>query len=131
MIDLVAGTVRVATMTWTSALGQIRAGRIIPIAVTAGARLNEFPDLPTFSELGYDDLIAVSWFGCRDRRASARHRRAPQRRGRENAASMPTSAPAGARRDRDQGDEPEEFTRFMASEIAKWAPVAKRVMPGN
>ena len=26
---------------------------------------------------------------------------------------------------------PEEFTRFVADEIAKWAPVAKRVMPGN
>jgi tripartite-type tricarboxylate transporter receptor subunit TctC len=25
----------------------------------------------------------------------------------------------------------EEFTSFVASEIAKWAPVAKRVMPGN
>ena len=25
----------------------------------------------------------------------------------------------------------EEFTQFVAREIAKWAPVAKRVMPGN
>jgi tripartite-type tricarboxylate transporter receptor subunit TctC len=25
----------------------------------------------------------------------------------------------------------EEFTQFVASEIARWAPVAKRVMPGN
>ena len=62
LMDLVAGTVNVGTMTWTSALGQIRAGKVIPIAVSAGARLTEFPDLPTFRELGYEDLTAVSWF---------------------------------------------------------------------
>ena len=35
MMDLVAGTVNVGTMTWTSALSQIRAGKVIPVAVTA------------------------------------------------------------------------------------------------
>jgi len=54
--------VNVGTMTWTSALAQIRAGKVIPIAVTANARLAEFPDLPTFKDLGYDDLTAVTWF---------------------------------------------------------------------
>src|SRR6266851_1125806 len=63
MMDLVAGTVPLATMTWTSALAQIRAGTVIPLAITSRTRLNEFPDLPTFKELGYDDLTAVSWFG--------------------------------------------------------------------
>jgi Uncharacterized protein conserved in bacteria len=49
-------------MTWTSALGQIRSGKVIPIVVSSNARLAEFPDLPTFKDLGYDDLTAVSWF---------------------------------------------------------------------
>ena len=62
MMDLVSGNVNVGTMTWTSALGQIRAGKVIPIAVSSSARLAEFPDLPTFKDLGYDDLTAVSWF---------------------------------------------------------------------
>src|SRR5262249_51656774 len=48
MMDLISGNVNVGTMTWTSALAQIRAGKVIPIAVTANARLAEFPDLPTF-----------------------------------------------------------------------------------
>jgi tripartite-type tricarboxylate transporter receptor subunit TctC len=26
---------------------------------------------------------------------------------------------------------PDEFTRFVAAEIDKWAPIAKRVMPGK
>ena len=62
MMDLISGNVNVGTMTWTSALAQIRAGKVIPIAVTANARLAEFPDLPTFKDLGYDDLTAVTWF---------------------------------------------------------------------
>src|SRR5262249_38050792 len=62
MMDLISGNVNVGTMTWTSALAQIRAGKVIPIAVTASARLAEFPDLPTFKDLGYDDLTAVTWF---------------------------------------------------------------------
>ena len=35
MMDLIAGNVNVGTMTWTSALAQIRAGKVIPIAVTS------------------------------------------------------------------------------------------------
>src|SRR5262249_57389330 len=62
MMDLISGNVNVGTMTWTSALAQIRAGKVIPIAVTANARLPEFPDLPTFKDLGYDELTAVTWF---------------------------------------------------------------------
>src|SRR5262249_19392760 len=62
MMDLIAGNVNVGTMTWTSPLTQIRAGRVPPLAIPASHRLAEFPQLPTFRELGYDDLTAVSWF---------------------------------------------------------------------
>jgi len=62
MMDLVSGNVNLGTMTWTSALGQIRSGKVVPIVVSSRARLAEFPDLPTFKDLGYDDLTAVSWF---------------------------------------------------------------------
>ena len=51
-MDLISGNVNVGTMTWTSALSQIRGGKVIPIAVTSSARLAEFPDLPTLKEQG-------------------------------------------------------------------------------
>src|SRR6478672_12547201 len=60
MMDLVSGNVNLGTMTWTSALGQIRSDKVVPIVVSSRARLAEFPDLPTFKDLGYDDLTAVS-----------------------------------------------------------------------
>jgi tripartite-type tricarboxylate transporter receptor subunit TctC len=129
MLDLIAGNVNVGTMTWTSALSQIRAGTVIPIAVTSRARLKEFPDLPTFKELGYDDLSAVSWFALsgpaglpsditlRLNGAVARMLELPDVRSRLDRDAIETRAMSS-----------EELTAFVASEIAKWAPVAKQVM---
>src|ERR671922_3634 len=62
MMDLIAGNVKVGTMTWTTAIGQIRGKQVIPIAVSSNARLAEFPDLPTFKELGYPDLVTTTWY---------------------------------------------------------------------
>src|ERR1700687_1563567 len=62
MLDLLAGNVLFGTMTWSSALGQIRAGKVIPIAVSSKARIAEYPDVPTLSESGYPDLVASTWY---------------------------------------------------------------------
>ncbi|MGA7488873.1 MAG: tripartite tricarboxylate transporter substrate binding protein [Xanthobacteraceae bacterium] len=132
MMDLVSGNVNLGTMTWTSALGQVRAGKVIPVAVTARARLAEFPDLPTFKELGYGELTAVSWF------ALSGPAGLPQDVTQQlNAAvaAMLAQPEVKQRLDRDaietQVMSPEEFTRFVASEIGRWGPVAKRVMGRN
>jgi tripartite-type tricarboxylate transporter receptor subunit TctC len=132
MMDLVSGNVNVGTMTWTSALSQIRAGTVVPIAVTSNARLAEFPDLPTFKDQGYPELTAVSWFAL-----SGPAGLPPDITQRLNAAVAKMLALPEVRKrlDRDAVEtrtmSPEEFTHFMASEIAKWTPVAKRVMGAN
>jgi tripartite-type tricarboxylate transporter receptor subunit TctC len=132
MMDLIAGNVNVGTMTWTSALTQLRAGKVIPIAVTSRARLVEFPDLPTFKELGYDDLTAVSWFALS---GPAGLPKDVTERLNAAVAAMLELPDVKKRLDRDaietQVMSPEQFTRFVAGEIDKWAPVAKRVMGGN
>ena len=132
MMDLVSGNVNLGTMTWTSALGQIRGGKVLPIAVTARARLAEFPDLPTFKELGYGELTAVSWFAL-----SGPAGLPPEITSRLNTAvaAMLAQPEVKKRLDRDaietQVMSPEEFTRFVAGEIEKWTPIAKRVMQKN
>jgi len=132
MMDLISGNVSVGTMTWTSALAQIRAGKVIPIAVTASARLAEFPDLPTFKDLGYDELTAVTWFAL-----SGPAGLPNDVRQRLNAAvaKMLELPDVRKRLDRDAIETrvmtSDEFTAFMASEIDKWTPVARRVIPGN
>ena len=62
MNDLIGGHVKLGSMTFTTASSQIRAGNVIPLAVSSANRLKEFPDLPTFKELGYPDMVATTWF---------------------------------------------------------------------
>jgi tripartite-type tricarboxylate transporter receptor subunit TctC len=132
MMDLIAGTVNVGTMTWTSALSQIRAGKVIPIAVTASRRLAEFPELPTFRDLGYGEFTAVSWFALSGPAGLPREITLKLN---SSVAAMLERPDIRARLDRDAIETrpmtPEEFTQFVAAEIDKWGPVAKRVMPGK
>jgi tripartite-type tricarboxylate transporter receptor subunit TctC len=132
MLDLIAGNVNVGTMTWTSALTQLRAGKVIPIAVSSRARLTEFADLPTFKELGYDDLTAVSWFALS---GPAGLPKDVTERLNAAVAGMLEQPEVKKRLERDaietQVMSPEQFTRFVAGEIDKWGPVAKRVMGVN
>jgi tripartite-type tricarboxylate transporter receptor subunit TctC len=132
MMDLVSGTVNVGTMTWTSALSQIRAGKVVPLAVTSRARLAEFPELPTFKDLGYDELTAVTWFALsgpaglpsditeRLNHAVGQMLQLPDVRARLDRDAIETRTMTS-----------QEFTSFVASEIDKWAPIARRVMKGN
>jgi len=62
IIDLVAGHVKIGSMTWSTTLEHIRAGKLIPLAITTAERLPEFPDVPTFAELGYGDIVLTTWF---------------------------------------------------------------------
>src|SRR5262249_31351618 len=49
MLDILAGNVLFGSMTYSSALGQIRAGKVIPLAVSSKARVGEYPDVPTLA----------------------------------------------------------------------------------
>ena len=63
--DALAGQVQVMTDQLPSALPQIKGGKLIPVALSATARSPDLPNVPTFKELGYDDLnaLGISWFG--------------------------------------------------------------------
>ena len=58
--DLIGGRI---SMIWLSSLGNLAgSGAVKPIGVTlAGERWNQFPDIPTFDELGLKDYEATTW----------------------------------------------------------------------
>jgi tripartite-type tricarboxylate transporter receptor subunit TctC len=67
LTDLIAGHIELATMTLSTAAEQIRAGRVVALAVASEARMASFPVIPTFKELGLD-LVAATWFALRGQR---------------------------------------------------------------
>src|SRR5262249_3220163 len=60
--DVVAGYVPFSTFTLSSSAQYIRAGVLNGVAATSAARLRDFPDLPTFTELGHPELEGTTWF---------------------------------------------------------------------
>jgi len=127
--DLVAGHVKVGCMTWSTTLGHVRAGSLIPIAITTEQRLPEFESLPTFQELGFGDLVLTSWFAL------------------SGPANLPTNIVEALNREVNKSMNSDEirnalskesiltkpmtsteFTAFVQSEVDKWTFLVKTLM---
>ena len=61
--DLIGGTVNAYFDQVASALPHIKAGRLVPLAVSWPKRLEVLPDVPTFAEVGLAGNNLPSWFG--------------------------------------------------------------------
>lgn len=55
--DVLAGTIKLLFESTVSAEGHLRAGKVKPLAVTSQTRLPAMPDVPTFAELGFPDMV--------------------------------------------------------------------------
>ena len=62
--DIQSGTVDFMIMDGTFGLGQIKAGRIKPLAVTTAARLQTMPEIPTMAESGTAGFDYSSWWAA-------------------------------------------------------------------
>ncbi|HET9651838.1 MAG TPA: tripartite tricarboxylate transporter substrate binding protein [Usitatibacter sp.] len=63
MQDLIGGQIQLMFDNLASSLGQIKAGRVKPLAVTTAKRTALAPDLPTISESGLPGFDISTWFG--------------------------------------------------------------------
>lgn len=127
--DLVAGHVQVGSITWTSVVGQLRAGTLIPLAVSSAKRMPDFAPLPTMKELGYPELVAPTWFGFAAPAGLPPRIVQPLHAAIVEAMQSPALQP----RLQQEGIEteamtPEQFTAFIVSETAKWTPVARQAI---
>ncbi len=62
-VDLIGGQVEMMFDTTSSAMGQIKGGRLRPIAVTTPQRSPELPDVPTLAEAGVQGAEMSTWYG--------------------------------------------------------------------
>jgi tripartite-type tricarboxylate transporter receptor subunit TctC len=62
LLDLVGGHILWSAQTLTSTAGQMRGGTLRGLAVTAKERLADWPEVPTFAELGHPEFSSPVWF---------------------------------------------------------------------
>jgi len=126
IIDVVANHIDFATPTVTSASGQLRGGAVTGLAVSADQRLPDYPEVPTFRELGYD-LVATNWFGLAG--PAGLPPDIVRRVNREVNVAM--AKPESQQRMREDGMlvhamDVVQFREFIADEGVRWKPVIER-----
>ena len=121
---LLAGDVDVMFDSISSSAPFLRDGRFRGLASSAPTRIPAFPDLPTFVDQGFPDVVVLSWFGL-----SAPRGLPPALADRLNAMTIAILAEADmAQRLVELGSAPNrmtraEFAQFVEAEIAKWRRV--------
>jgi len=126
IIGLLGGEYHFNFMGLTGAFGQVRAGRLRAIAVTAPKRLATAPDIPSMSEVlpGFEVL---GWYGVM---APAKLPKPLLEKIHAGVVSL-VKSPEFTKTMGNLGSEavsstPEEFRQFMLKDMKKWADVVKR-----
>jgi len=63
MNDLMGGQIVALMESLPTAIGYFNSGRMRPLAVSEGERSSRLPEVPTFRESGFQDVVATNWFG--------------------------------------------------------------------
>lgn len=125
LADVAGGHVESIFISLQAGGGNFAAGTLRPLAISSAERLNEAPDLPTFTELGYPEFQIQQWYGAfvpagtpadivellNEHVSSA-------------MLSEDITAQLGAAGTQTVGGTPEEFRAFLEGEIALWDEVA-------
>ena len=124
--DLIGGQVALMFDTVATALPQIQAGKLRPLAVSIAKRSVVLPDVPTMAEAGLKGFEAFGWSAMFAPAGTPRE--IVQKLSAESLRIL--NQPDIRERIVTLGFEyapmnPEELTQFMKSEIAKWAQAVK------
>ena len=126
IVDLVAGHVSLATATMLTGLPHVKSGRLRCLGTTGAKRAAVLPDQPTLSEAGVPGYEASQWYGVlapagtpkeivtRLNADLVRILHAPDMK--ERLIADGTDPVASS---------PDEFARYIKSELTKWGKVAR------
>ena len=126
VMDVIAGRALMTFSPASSVVGQIAAGKLVPLATPANNRSSALPEVPTMAEAGIPDFDTSLWFGLLAPAGTPR----PIVEKLAAAAHKAMRAPDAVETLRKQGYEPldagpDAFASFMRSEIARWSEVAR------
>ncbi|MVW79488.1 Bug family tripartite tricarboxylate transporter substrate binding protein [Bordetella sp. 02P26C-1] len=126
--DLIAGRLDFMFATVPSVMGQIRAGKLRPLALSTKQRLASLPDLPTVAEKGFPDFDAGSWFGFFAPKNTPQEVVTTINKGVNDAlpslkeAMLSEGAIA-------VGGTPDDFDKFTHAEYEKWKKIVEQLGP--
>jgi tripartite-type tricarboxylate transporter receptor subunit TctC len=124
--DLMGGHIPAVSTTLSTAASQIKAGKARALALSSSARLPDYPDVPTFAESGFPNIVGTVWFSL-----SGPAGLPPEIVERLNAEVRRALELSDVRaRLRHDGIVPnrldaKEFTAFVADELRRWGPVVR------
>jgi tripartite-type tricarboxylate transporter receptor subunit TctC len=126
LTDVISGTVELYMSSVPTLIGQIKNGKLRPLAVTSAKRVDDLPNVPTINESGYKGFDAVTWFGLlapagtpKDMIAklNAEFNKALQNPELRKKLGDEGADPAGGT--------PEQFAALIKDEIPRWGKVVK------
>ena len=125
-VDLLAGQVQMAFSGIGTVAGHVKAGRLIPIAVTSAQRMEYFADTPTFNESGLKAMNLLLWNGILAPAGTpAPIIRLLNTEIRKAAASQELIRAMGTQATSPTTSTPEDFAAFIKSEQKRFAVIVK------
>lgn len=126
LAGLIGGEVEMSFANIPSIQAHLKSGRLRALAVTAGKRDPQIPDVPTMKEAGLEGVEVVVWYGVFAPAGTPKEIVQKLAAGIQRA----TRDPETSKRLLEQGavpvgNTPEEFAKLVREEVARWAEVVK------
>jgi tripartite-type tricarboxylate transporter receptor subunit TctC len=126
LTDLLGGQIDFSFETMSSAIQQVKQGKLLAIAQTSAKRSKQFADVPTVAELGFPGFQAATWYGMVGPAKLPAAMAARMSEDINKVLAMPDvaeklegySAEGG-------GGSMQRFAEFMAEEQVRWGKVIK------
>ncbi len=126
MIDLLAGQVDLAFDGMGTSAQQIKAGKLIPLAITSNKRNPVLPNVPTVQEAGVPGYEVRTWYAIWAIRGTPQAIKDRMYKEIVAAMNQPDLKRIWAEQGADPGGmPPAEMDKIVKTEIAKWAKVVK------
>ncbi|MBI4194253.1 MAG: tripartite tricarboxylate transporter substrate binding protein [Betaproteobacteria bacterium] len=123
---LLGGEIQITVASVPASLGHVKAGRVKALGLTSVKRSAVLPGVPTIAESGVPGYEAKNWYGILAPAGVPKSVVAKLNGQINEILRAPDFAAAIARQGADiEGGTPDEFRKYLQSEIAKWSKVIK------